>query len=94
VAKKPTNKQDPFGGNSYLGGLGGQQDKERVDNRPAAATYRIGDLRDEINDLSAKHNVEKSSLVRVLLRYAIDGLNNGEWALPLDEAKPPPRKLD
>jgi hypothetical protein len=59
-----------------------------------AVSYRIGlDTRDRINTAAEQHNVEKSSLVRFLLNFALDELELSRITLPI-VSDPRPRKLD
>ena len=91
-------KRDPFEGQSYVErltqqdpGLEEEAPRKRVDRRPRAMTYRIGDeLVSRINEIAEKENVEKSGLVRALLTHALDDLDDGKWALPVPQK---PRKL-
>ena len=92
------DKRDPFGGRSYAERLAEQEaepeppPRKPIDRRPRAMTYRIGDgLVTRINAAAQQYNVEKSGLVRVLLNYALDALEEEELTLPLQQK---PHKLD
>ena len=72
-----------------------EEDKAKKKTRPPeqkTASYRIGqDLKDRVDEISENYNVEKGSLVRALLTFALDELESGAWALPSMTGK---RKLD
>lgn len=70
------------------------QKEENRKEQKRAVSYRIGlDTRDRINFAAARHNVEKSSLVRFLLNFALDELETQRLTLPI-ASDPRPRKLD
>ena len=59
---------------------------DKKDNRPRSMTYRIGDdLIGRINQVASENGVRKGPLVRVLLTHALDGLDTGQWQLPIKE---------
>jgi len=79
-------------GRVTLNDWGGQQEKPKKDTRDRPMTYRIGEeLIARINEMAGLHNVEKSSLVKLLLSYSLDALETGDLELPLPEKR---RKID
>lgn len=84
-------KRDPFEGKSYVDRLA-KEPPPPADRRPRPMTYRLGDeVISRVNAAAAAYNVEKSSLVKVLLTFALDALDRGELVLDLPER---PAKLD
>lgn len=58
------------------------------------ATWRVGDeVIGRVNEKAEANNVEKSSLVRLLLTYALDAMDKGDLSID-DYVASGPRKLD
>lgn len=69
---------------------------KKPDTRDKPMTWRVGEATSKrVNAIAEDLNVEKSGLVKVLLNYALDAIENGD--LDVDEyvrLRKRPRKLD